>query len=202
MFNCLVRYFRIYIYISTLTDTGEMSSVWIRKLRHTFWGEWILACILYCLLLTELRNRLIRFFFIVSCHAFYIPNYHKHVTKYVRDLTLAWKLVIKLFYLLGNVPIRLYYEKTSCLVIHITYTLHVCQIRTFGLFQSYTSLYISITVQCSSKCYSEIVMQVATSYFRPKKSPKTNSKKRSHIEPPSMFMKFIPLCNLFTDIQC
>lgn len=137
------------------------------------------------------------FFFIVSRHAFYIPNYHKHVTKYVRDLTLAWKLVIKLFYLLGNVPIRLYYEKTSCLVIHITYTLHVCQIRTFS---THIPAYTSITVQCSSKCYSEIVMQVATSYFRPKKSPKTNSKKRSHIEPPSIFMKYVQLCNLFTDI--
>lgn len=146
-----------------------MSSVWIRKLRHTFWGEWILACILYCLLLTELRNRLIRFFFIVSRHAFYIPNYHKHVTKYVRDLTLAWKLVIKLFYLLGNVPIRLYYEKTSCLVIHITYTLHVCQIRTFS---THIPAYTSITVQCSSKCYSEIVMQV----FSTKEIPKDQLK--------------------------
>lgn len=125
------------IFTETITNTGEMSPVWIRKLKHTFWGKWILACILYCLLLTELRT--ISFDFpLVSRHAFYITNYHKHVTKYVRDLMLAWKLVIKLIYFLRNAPIRLYSRNTSCLVIPITYTLYA---KYHPLVHSYTSLF-------------------------------------------------------------
>lgn len=49
------------------------------------------------------------------------------------------------------------------------YTLHVCQIRTFS---THIPAYTSITVQCSSKCYSEIVMQV----FSTKEIPKDQLK--------------------------